>query len=224
MTSSNLSPDRRSVGKKIASFFDAYPVRDLEKRQIIIHAGDNISDVFYLIEGRVSQYDITPSGDEVVVNEFKPGAFFPMSAALNDVPNLYFFEAATQVRLHVAPQSDALRFLLQHPDVSFDLLTRVYKGMDGVLRRMIHLMGGSATTRLLFELLNAARRFGEIQADQSVIIPLKEGDIARHAGLTRETINRELKKLKVAGLVAIDRRGIIVFDMSKLESRLGSVV
>ncbi len=177
--------------------------------------------VFYLAAGRVSQYDITPTGNEVVVNVFKPGAFFPMSWAVNDTPNHYFFEASTAVTVHLAPAADAVRFLQDNPLVMYNLLSRVYRGVDGVLRRMAHLMGGDARSRLLFELLNAAYRFGETQAGGSVFVTLKEGDLAKHTGLARETINRNLQSLKAAGLVTISHSGITIPNISRLEDLLG---
>lgn len=213
-----------SVQQKVSNFFTTYPLRAFDKRQIIVRAEEPLPGVFYLVEGRVSQYDITPSGNEVVVNVFKPGAFFPMSSAINNTPNHYFFEASTKVAAHVVPAPDAVQFLQDNPDVLFDLLARVYRGTDGVLRRMAHLMGGGAKTRLLFELLNTAYRFGELRPDGSIVVDLKEGDLARHSGLARETVNRTLQNLKAAGLVEIDRSGLTIKNPRELENLLGTVL
>lgn len=212
------------IKTKTATFFAQYPVRAFGKREIIIRAETELPGVFYLIEGRVSQYDITPSGNEVVVNVFKPGAFFPMSAALNNTPNYYFFEASTNIKVHIAPPEAAVLFLQNNPDVTFDLLKRVYKGADGVLRRMAHLMGGDAKHRLLFEILNAAYRFGEPQKDGSIRVPLHEGDLARQSGLARETVNRHIQAFKSAGWIEVGHQGMIIKDMQKLESLLNTTV
>lgn len=209
------------IKTKVARFFTQYPLRTFDKREMVVRAEADLPGVFYLVEGRVSQYDIAPTGNEVVVNVFKPGVFFPMSWAINDTPNHYFFEASTKVTAHVAPAADVVQFLKDNPDITFDLLARVYRGVDGVLRRMAHLMGGDSKTRLTFELLNAAYRFGEQQQDGSVLIGLSEGDLARHSGLARETISRLIQSLKTADLVKIDPRGIILKDIRKLEAQLG---
>jgi CRP-like cAMP-binding protein len=212
------------VSQKISNFFTTYPLRTFEKRQILLRPDDMLPSVFYITEGRVSQYDITPTGNEVVVNVFKPGVFFPMSWAINKTPNHYFFEASTPVSAHVVPADDAVQFLKDNPDVTFDLLARVYRGVDGVLRRMAHLMGGDARSRLLYELLNAANRFGESQKDGSVLVPLKEGDLARHSGLARETVNRTMQSLKTAELIDVTQNGIAIKDMSQIDKILGSAL
>ena len=212
------------VKQKIGDFFGQYPEKKLVKQQIIVRPGEDPSGVYYLVSGRVSQYDISPSGTEVVVNVFKPGAFFPMSWAINRTPNQYFFEASNDAVVRVAPADDAVDFLHREPEVLYDLLSRVYRGSDGLLRRLAHLMGGGARSRLLFEILNAAYRFGEPDDDGAVKILLKEGDLARHSGLARETVNRLIKGFKDAGLVEVRRGVLIVPDTRKLEAELGSAL
>jgi CRP-like cAMP-binding protein len=211
-----------TIPDKVAQFFTAFPLREFDKRQVLIRPDEPLPGIFYMVEGRVSQYDITPVGNEVVVNVFKPRAFFPMSTALNDTPNSYFFEASTKVKAHVVPPEAAVQFLQDNPDVTLDLLKRVYKGVDGVLRRMAHLMGGDAKSRLLFELLNTAHRFGELQPDGTILLHLKESDLARHSGLARETVSRNIQELKAAGLLEIRQDGIAIKDTRQLEALLGA--
>jgi len=212
------------VQQKVEAFFSGYPLHTYEKRHMLVHAQDEIPVVFYLESGRVIQYDIAASGLEVVVNTFKQGAFFPMSTALNNTPNTYFFETATVCRMRQAPKQAAVDFLMQNPDVMLDLLTRVYRGTDGILRRMAHLMGGDAHTRLLFEILNSVYRFGEQAADGSVSIPMNESELGKASGLARETINRELRRLKDDNLVTVANNGIVIKDVNALSAMLGARV
>lgn len=212
------------VANKISEFFRSYPVRVFGKQQILIRAEEPLQAVFYIVEGWVSEYDITPSGNEVVVNVFKPGAFFPMSAALNSTTNYYFFEASTVVKAHVAPPDEVVQFVRDNPEIAFDLLKRVYRGTDGVLRRMTHLMGGDAMHRLLFEIINAAYRFGEVRSDGFMYLPLHESDIARRSGLARETVNRHLQTLKKSNLLAVAHGLVIIKDLKGLELLLDTTV
>ncbi|HLZ14450.1 MAG TPA: Crp/Fnr family transcriptional regulator [Candidatus Saccharimonadales bacterium] len=212
------------IQQQVADFFGRYPERTFHKGELIARAEEAPSGVFYIVEGRVSQYDITPTGNEVVVNVFKPGAFFPMSWAMNNTPNHYFFEASTQAVIREAPAADAVQFLRENPAVTYDLLARVYRGVDGVLRRMAHLMGGDAKSRLLFELINAAQRFGEAQPNGDLLVPIKESDFGRHSGLARETVNRTMQQLKAKGLISVSRGGTVVHDLHGVEELLGQAL
>jgi CRP/FNR family cyclic AMP-dependent transcriptional regulator len=208
------------VQQKVAAFFDAYPVRKLDKSQIIIHPDDMLREVLYVVHGRINQYDITPGGVEMVVNVFKPGAFFPMSAALNHTPPGYFFGAATEAEVRAAPAVKVVKFLKDNPDVLLDLLSRVYRGVDGVLRRMTHLMASDTQSRLTFELLNVAYRFGEPRPDGTIFVALNESDLARHAGLARETVSRTLQKLKKEDLVQVVRGGLAIKSIESLQKAM----
>lgn len=203
------------IAEKIESFFSGYPQRHYKKGQVLIHAHDEPTHVFHLLEGKVKQYDISDRGNEVVLNEFKPPAFFPMSYAINRTPNPYFFEAETNVVLRQAPNDDAVAFLKTNPDVLYDLLSRVYKGTDGLLGRLAHLMAGSARSRVLYELLIESHRFGEARG-KGIVIALTESDIGAHAGLARETVSREIHKLKAEGLISIINKEIWINDLDLL--------
>lgn len=210
-----------TVEQKTLDFFGQFPKAIYKKGEALIRAEQDPTHVFYIIEGLVNEYDISSAGNEVIVNIFKPHSFFPMSSAINHTPNHYFFEAAIYTVVHKAPSESAVNFLRQNSDVTFDLLSRVYRGTDGLLRRMAHLMGGSARSRLLFELINTAMRFGVDQTDGGVFIPLSEGEIGKRSGLSRETINRTLREFKDSGAISVRPDGIVIANIAQLEQQLG---
>jgi len=208
------------VEKKIEAFFEGYRLKSFDKGHILINAGDEPAGIFHLVTGQVRQYDITDQGDKMVVNVFRPPAFFPMSWAVNKTPNQYFFETATAVTLRMAPPEDAVRFLMKNTDVTFDLLRRVYLGTDVLQRRMTHLMGGSAKTRILYELLLESRQFGQLQPNGAYIIAMRVSELATRTGLSRETVSRELGKIKGLG-IKVGRGDIEIKDLKNLEEALG---
>jgi CRP/FNR family transcriptional regulator len=209
----------------VKDFFRSYRLQHFSAGQVLLSNGDAVRDVFYLTEGKVKMYDVTYRGDEVILNVFKPGAFFPMGAAFKPgEENKYVYEAETDVELHMAPLEEALAFLQQHPAVVFDLLGRLYSGLDGLLGRMSHLMSGGAKGRLLYELLIEARRFGKHEAAGRCVLSISEKELASRAGLTRETVSREMHKLKEIGLITVKPKNIVVNDLQIIERLLGEEV
>lgn len=212
------------VAEKIESFFSKYPKRSYPKGQILVFANENPEHIFQIIKGRIRKYDVSYRGDEVIVNVFKPPAFFPMSWAINRTPNTFFYKTETPVELHVVPADDVLEFLKQNPDVMLDLLSRIYRGMDGLLGRVVHLMSGTAKSRLIYELIIEVKRFGQADEDGAYLINSNESDIAARSGLTRETVSREMKKLKNHGWVEVASKGLLVKDVDALEKQLGKEI
>jgi CRP-like cAMP-binding protein len=210
------------ITDKIHEEFSKFPKRSYPKGQILVFAGDNPKHIFYITKGRVRKYDVSYRGDEVVVNVFKPPAFFPMSWAINQPPNKFFYKTETATELHVVPPDTALEFLKANPDVMLDLLGRIYNGTEGLLGRMVQLMAGTARDRLIYELIVECRRFGEKLPDGSFKVPTNGPDLAARTGLTRETISREINKLKkTPGVgIEIESKYILVSDLDALQKQL----
>ena len=205
--------------EKLNNFFSRFKIQKYKKGEILIRAGDDPSGVFYLKHGRVREYAISRKGEEIVVNIFKPPAFFPMSWVINQTPNVYFFEALEDLELIRAPREEVIEFVKSEPEILYNLLSRVYIGTDGLLSRMTYLMSGSAYERLVAELIIIAKRFGE-KNGREITVETSERDLASQIGMTRETVSREVKKLKAVGLISFSKKRLIVKDIGKLEEEL----
>lgn len=195
---------------KLHAYFDTYKTETYKKGSIITAAHQEPAGISFLIRGLVEQYDITPDGNKITVNVFKTPAFFPMSWAINKTPNIYFFAALTDVRLKQADTQNTVAFLKENPDVMFDLLSRVYKGTDALLRRLVMSARGVAANRLILELLLEAYRFGEKTEKDAWRVEIKQSVLATRSGLARETVSREMHKLVRAKLVTLTKQGFIV--------------
>lgn len=220
----NIFEMDETVESQVDKFFSQYRVRKYPAGQILILNGDGTDHIYNIVEGRVKQYDVTYRGDEIILNTFKPPAFFPMSLAINKSDNPYIYEAETAIEVRQAPAVDVLTFLKSNPEVLFDLLSRVYRGVDGLLGRMAHLMSSSAKGRLMFELLIECRRFGKISAEGKCILDINEKELGARAGLSRETVSREMTKLSDDKLVKFGAGKLTIFDVATFEEKLRKVI
>lgn len=210
----------RVIDQNINDFFNKYPLRSFKKGQILIYKDDEPNGVFRLESGRVRQYDITNNGDEVVVNMHRPPTFFPMTWALNGAGNQFFFEAATDVQVRIAPKIDMINFLRNNSSVVLYLLGKLYAGIDDFSKHKFYMMKGSAHSRTVMELIMCCKRYTNGATDPYCTLQFTEGELATMSGLTRETINREIKKLQKKGILDIKNRTIVVNDRSALEDEL----
>lgn len=211
------------VAEKLAAFFASSEERTYQKGDIIVFANHDPEGVLYLVDGIVEQYDVTPEGNKITVNMYKPYAFFPMSWAINKTPNTYFYAALTEVKLKKAQPDAVAKFLQENPDVMFDLMSRVYKGTDGLLRRLALAASGIASTRLIYELLIEAYRFGDATNAETRTVKVRQSSLASRSGLARETVSRELHKLEKQGLLELTKGGIVLY-LKKLEAKLDFTV
>ncbi len=208
------------IQKKLHMFFTQFKYHTYNKGEILIRADDTPAGIFYLKEGLVKEYIISKKGEELVLNIFKPVSFFPMSWAFNDAPNSYFFEAMNRVEVWRAPKQKVLDFIKKDNEILYDLISRTYKGTDGMMKRMAYLMSGGVYVRLLIEILISAKRFGVIRDNRMVEIEISEKDLAAQSGMTRETVSREIKILKDKNLITFSKNMLIIKNLDQLEDVL----
>lgn len=205
----------------LEEFFSDYPERTYAKGQILVFAGENSKDVFYLRRGRIKKYSVNYKGDEIILNIFRPSSFVPIAEAIDQrLVNRYYYAAETDVVVQKAPNAKVVTMLEENPEVMMALLRRVYRGLDEFLGRAVSLMAANALSRVAYEIYVEAKRYGIVESDGKLFLDVTERGIAARTGLSRETVNREIRKLKDLKAVEVERRGIVLKDLSLLEKKL----
>lgn len=209
----------KQVDKKIDSFFKKFHRQKYKKGEILVRGGDAPQGILYLTEGIIKEYGISKKGDEVILTIYKPGAFFPMSWAINNTTNNYYYEAMTDAVLWRVPKENAIEFIKMNPDILYDLLSRVYQGTDGLFLRMMHFMSGDANSKLIVEIIILAKRLGK-KKGTVIEVSVTEKDLAALAGMTRETVSRELSRLKKEKLLVFAHHTLTIKSLEQLENEL----
>lgn len=210
-----------NITQKLDTFFNNFRNKKYKKREVLISSSDEPPGIFYLKEGALRQYMISSSGEEITLNIFKQGAFFPVAWALNDTANSHTYESITPVNIFIAPKKEFLEFITKNPDILLDLLKRIYRGLEGYFLRIESFMLGNARTKLITELFLYAKRFGQDSKNGIVInLKLTEKDLASLSGIARETVSREIQKLKQKGLIEFSNNTLVIKNTEKLEEEL----
>jgi len=193
----------------IEHFFSSYKPATFQKGAQLLQPSTTPPPITYIVEGYIVEYAIASSGTKTIINTYKPGSFFPASAAVNQTPNKYHFEAGIDTIVRQAPPADVNEFLLHNPAVTYNLLQRLYSGIDGLTGRLERLLSADASSRLLHILTIQAARFG-VPSAEGVVLTITETELAEHTGLARETVSRELKKLKNDNILSLSRGKIVL--------------
>lgn len=76
----------------------------------------------------------------------------------------------------------------------------------------------------MFELLLACKRFGTEKDNGSCSIKINEKELAARAGLSRETVSREMNKLIKDELVSLQAGAVTIHNLIAFEEKLGKVI
>lgn len=214
-----------STIQPIEEFFGKYRLRRYPKGQILILDGENLQHIFYLTAGRVKAYETSYKGTELVLTIYGPQTFFPV-APLVDRPSQFIYEAETDIEVRQAPLKATVEFLKENPDIVYGLLGQLHVRVEDILTRMSHLMASSAKKRLVYELVAECQNFGipKPRTTDSYYISISEKEIGARAGLSRETVSREINKLKREKLVEVKPSNIAILSISELKKHLEIIV
>jgi CRP-like cAMP-binding protein len=210
----------------VASLFTDGEVLDFQKNQIVLHAQDVATGLYYINDGFVKIYTINNRGEEQIHLLYGPGDVFPLTALLGEADSNVFYQAMTDSKIaHIG--LDAVQQKLQS-DVKFAYaaMQKSIQQFRVYISRVHSLEHRFARERLAHRLLILAERFGvpterglELQA------PLTQHVIASSINLSRETVSREMERFVARGYIKeISRSGgpITILDPEGLAKELPS--
>jgi CRP/FNR family transcriptional regulator, cyclic AMP receptor protein len=201
------------IETKLLQFFSFFDKEKVKTNRVILQSHQNPGTIFCLTKGSVRMYATSKKGVDLTLNIFRPISLFPLGSVINDQKNTYSYQTLSNSTFYCAPKDKVYSFFKNEPSVTFDLLSRIYQGLEGYFLIMESLLGGTAAQRVGIQLLIQMERFGKIKLPHSKLASL--------TGLSRETVTREISKLKKAGLVEdTDSGGLIVTNHKKLRPEI----
>lgn len=202
---------------RLDQFFRNYQLSKFEKGQMVLKDSEEPSALIYLEKGVIQQSIYTKNGGQITIHFFKPKSFFPLFWAINNMPNRFNYKTITEVELRLVPKIDFLNFIRGDTEVLESVLSRLLFALDGMTTRIEYLTSANARERVVGIIIFLAKHFGK-QTRNGVRIDhqMTHQDLANLAGLTRETISRELEELSKEGVIVIKDRVIVITDMTKL--------
>lgn len=216
------TPEMDPAAQKILEdFFNQFKSKLYKRSDLLISPEKDPQGLFLLKKGLVRMYSVTVNGEEITLNTYKPLSIFPMGWVLNDSKEEHYYEAIDEVEVAIAPKDKSLQFITKEHAILLDLVKRIYRGLDGYFTKMEYLMAGNARKRLLIELIITAKRFGKKVGSKLLIKhKITEENLASQSGLSRETVSRELTKLKMSKLISVKKGEITINNLEKLEDSI----
>lgn len=217
---------KRRLGQYVTISDEAWTEFDALERQEqhflpgddLVHAGDEIRNVFIIQEGWAIRYRLLEDGRRQIVNFMLPGDVFDLQS-LADLKADHSVTAITHCRVSVIPSALFVSMLKQSARLASAFWWSAVQE-ESILREQIVRIGRrSARERIGHLLLELHRRFvgatGE-EADR-LTVPLTRTDIADALGLTPVHVSRTMSAMRRAGLIAEHRGGeITILDRERL--------
>lgn len=192
----------------------------IRKGDVLFRKGDEGAAMYIIIQGRLKVAYPSKLGDEVTLAIFSNGDFFGEMALLDGMPRSADAVAIEETHLYILNRSDFLSFIFSNPgaiqSVLYALSMRIRK-TDDLLGETCFMSISQRLARRLVEI--AEKQPGYNPKKTPIELKLIQKDLASLLGVSRESINKELKALRDKGVVTTSRNTITITDMDVLLRR-----
>jgi len=187
-------------------------------REMIYALAEPGDTMIYIETGRVEISVTSQAGRKSVLNHMGPGEVLGEIALLDGDVRSADAVATEPVTGRVFHRRDVLDFMRARPDAMLGLISELCSKIRNASDMFEVQSQLEASTRLARCLLRLSAKWGTQQEDGSTELHpgFSQTDLGDFAGLTRESVNRHLKKWGDAGVVAIEAGVISITDTEAL--------
>jgi CRP-like cAMP-binding protein len=194
--------------------------KSIEKRELLFRQGDEGTVFYIILQGRI-KISVSRRMEKVTLAILGPGEFLGEMALLDGLPRSANAVAIEDSQLYALNRKDFLSFLGNNENavraILYSLSVRLRK-TDDQLAEMCFLNLSARLAKKLVEMAAAQSPYENHPESCSVVISQQElGDIL---GVSRESINKELRILRDRGCVSTSRNAIVIKDLESLRRRM----
>lgn len=175
----------------------------------LFREGDDATAAFLIESGEVEVYRGN-GGTRRVVSRVGSGSVLGDIAMFGGQPYISSAQAVSRVKVFRFDRDRLLPELARHPAICMRWLVAGLRQLEETQRRVIHLMHKTVLSQVADLLGEEADKRGEVRLSQTTISTL--------LGVSRQSVNEALGRLKEQGTIETGYRSIRVFDADKLAS------
>ena len=188
----------------------------LKRGATIASKGDPGNSLFAVITGTVKISVSSPDGRNAILNLIGPGEIFGEVALLDGRSRTADATANTDCELFIIDRRDFIPFVRNQPALAMKLIellcTRLRWTSDQVEQVILQDLPG----RVASALLRLVERNKATQGGRTIAVTQRE--ISEMVGMTRESINKQLRAWAGRGWVRLEHGAIVVLNRQPLQA------
>lgn len=203
------------------------PVLEIARNRIyrkgthLFMQGDPLTNVYFIMHGKIKIYRTDLQGKEQIVNVLGENEMFPHQGFFRNDDYPAHAEVLDEATLIYIPIHQFEQFLISNPEVSVKVFRVLGDIIVDLQNRLEEQILYNTYEQIILLLLRLTKSHGKEIADGSfqITTPFTNRDLANMIGSSRETVSRTLTQLKKNNLIET-KSGKIIVDRAKLEEEL----
>jgi CRP/FNR family cyclic AMP-dependent transcriptional regulator len=202
-------------------FESAHTRKVFAKGELVVMQGNTVEEAYLINSGIIRVIDFQENGEQHTLALLTKNHIFPFSWLLTRPSNLnahYYYQAMTEVDCYIANIAHLKDLVGNNAEIAWALVDIVGKSYFNALSRLQNLQKTNVQEKVDFMIYYLAILLGKNQENNKIEIDsiFTHQEIADLAGLTRESVSRQLKKDKYDKIIYREN-GKIFIDVNKLD-------
>ena len=192
-------------------------VHHVNQGEYFFHQGEDATMLYVIAEGRVKLTQVTPEGDQVILNYFGAGDGLGIIVALIDMPYPLSAEAVEACTAAARESQTMKQIMLRIPQLALNGIEMIGQRFAWLQTRFQEVSTQRVEQRVARALLRLVRQFGR-RIPEGVLIdmPLSRQDLAQMTGTNLYNVSRILSKWEQKGLISTSRMQVILCKAHEL--------
>lgn len=219
--------------RDLAALVEDFRLREYGRDELIFRQGDETTEIYVVLRGKVRIYKVSPGGEETTIAIFGPNDVIGEMAALDGLERSATGKALSGAALLAMTQERFVHHAQTIPGLSFALARLLSQKLRWTAAYAESIAQYDAAGRLLHLILINNERYGRaVEPGKRYVLDLDltQSDLASMVGARREWVNRLLRDWTKRGLLEFDRGAITILDLprviqerdSRIEANLGA--
>jgi CRP-like cAMP-binding protein len=189
---------------------------------VIFQRGDPGNGMMAVVTGRVKICAHSEDGKELILNIIKPGEVFGEISLIDGEPRTADAMALEPCQLLVLERRDFQRHLDDNPRMAQRLLAILCQRLRRTSAALEESLFLEVPARLARVVLHLARAYGiPARTGTCIDVKLSQSQLGAIAGITRESVNKQLGLWREAGWISLRNGYLTVAETAPLEQLAG---
>jgi CRP/FNR family transcriptional regulator, cyclic AMP receptor protein len=188
----------------------------LKRGATIFSKGDPGSSLVAVINGTVKISISSPDGRNAILNLIGPGEIFGEIALLDGQPRTADATANSNCELFIIDRREFIPFVRSQPTVAMKLIELLCGRLRWTSDQVEQVILQNLPGRLASALLRLSDKHKH--APEGRIISITQQEISEMVGMTRESINKQLRAWAARGWVRLEHGAIVVLKPDALQT------
>jgi CRP-like cAMP-binding protein len=191
-------------------------VTDFRNGEYLVTQGAGSDGIYVILRGLVESVCEEVPGRELTLAYWSSGEFVGAPNILSDRPHIWSSKAVGTVRTLWLPEETLRELIEKSPKFAIALIHCLSFKAECYAKLAQTLATHSIESRLAEVLLSYGQDYGDRQADSLVVGRVRQRDLAKMVGATRQSVSLALKKMQAQQLIEIKPTSIVVKRLDSL--------